>query len=78
MEVAEPSTFIKYMLSIAAVAAKAQQDPHCCWSRMGVTFPAATQSTLEADGRVLGNVIFFDETDADTEFVVFMRYEEAN
>ena len=45
---------------------------------MGVTFPAATQSTLEAGGRVLGRLILFDETDADLEVAVFMRYEEAN
>ena len=39
---------MRYMLSITAVAAKAQQEPHCCWLRIGVTLPAVTQLTEEA------------------------------
>ena len=116
----ELSTFIKYMLSIAAVAAKAQQEPerrwkerlfikkmphiyeetytrmsrrvhphkeykyyleasgpvsalkestrllpHCCWSRIWVTFPAVTQFTLVAEGRVLGREDIFEEAEAE-------------
>ena len=48
-ELAEvPPTLMRYMLSITAVAAKAQQEPHCCWLRIGVTLPAVTQFTEEA------------------------------
>ena len=45
---------------MAAVAAKAQQDPHCCWSLMGVTMPAVTQLTVEAAGVEVGMVTVFD------------------
>ena len=36
------------MDSMAAVAANAQQLPHCCWSLIGVTIPAVTQLIEEA------------------------------
>lgn len=80
VEVTELSTFIKYMLSMAAVAAKAQQEPHCCWSRIGVTFPAVTQLTLEADGSVFGRIDVFEEAEAEyvLEPEAFMRYEDEN
>lgn len=64
-----------HMDSIAAVAAKAQHDPHCCWSLTGVTWPLVIQLTVVEAGADVGMVIVFDDAEAVAETVDgFMRY----
>ena len=51
------------MDSMAAVAAKAQHDPHACWSRTGVTIPALIQLTDPEVGTEVGILMVLDEAE---------------
>ena len=62
-----PPTLIRYMLSIAAVTAKAQQEPHWYWLRIGVTLPAVTQLTVVAPGGTAVEKNFVEASSSDTE-----------
>lgn len=62
------SNSIIWDLSISAMCL-----PHAAWSRMGVTMPAVTQFTVEAEDAVVGRVILPEDGDG---FLLtdFIRY----
>ena len=62
-----PGTLMRYILSIAAVTAKAQQEPHWYWLRIGVTLPAVTQLTEVAPGGAAVVKNFVEASSSDTE-----------